>query len=179
MMYALVGTLASVVDSLTAQIALGGAGIYTGGKGVLIRALFDGLPADTEVAPASFIVNDLAMPSIVYPGSGGGAGNPQCPVGPNPLYPSPTCATDPATGDSGPWNYAQLAVVVGSSMPNLMWNYSGIQSVEWNFGVFYATDANSVDQRCRNIESSQTYDCAGGWLDYDGTWKPDAAMALV
>ena len=47
--------------------------------------------------------------------------------------------------------------------------------LEWNFGVFYATDANSVDQRCRNIESSQTYDCAGGWLDYDGTWKPDAS----
>lgn len=46
---------------------------YTGGKGILVRNVLDGLvKTDHAVVPASMLVNDMIMPSTVYP-----SGNPQ------------------------------------------------------------------------------------------------------
>lgn len=74
------------------------------------------------------------------------------------------CPSDPATGESGPWNYAQLATVIGYSMDKMFPHFDGIQDLDWNYGVFYPYDSNSVDKRCRYLEGFKGYDCPGGWI---------------
>lgn len=57
-------------------------------------------------------------------------------------------------------------------MPNLFFNFAGIQDPAWGWGVFYGSDSNSVDQRCRYDPNSGTYDCPGGTIDKTG-FHPD------
>ena len=83
--------------------------------------LFDSQPAH-KVEVASLISNDILTPSAVYTGSGAGggswtpgAGSPLCPSGHFEGGGFP-CEMDPMTGESGPWNYAQVGVVIGSAM---------------------------------------------------------------
>lgn len=64
----------SFIDALNRQIAPGTNGVFTGGKGVLVRALLDGL--SSTVVPATFIVNDIITPSTVYANTGGDWQNP-------------------------------------------------------------------------------------------------------
>ena len=52
--------------ALNALIAKGAHGVYTGGKGVMIRDLDDGLSfSDLTVVTAAFLVNDIVAPSTV------------------------------------------------------------------------------------------------------------------
>ena len=198
----------SFIDALNRQIAPGRNGqVFTGGKGVLVRALLDGL--SSTVVPATFIVNDMVTPSTVYPSSGGGngtreaggqhdvpqpqpypsppvmnidarvcgrAGNPMCPndAGTSGYSPGPNCPADSWGGNEyGPWNFAQIGAVVGGSMGNLMYKYDEIQHSDWGWGVFYPTDANAADQRCRYLANDNGWDCPGGWLGTDGSWTAD------
>ena len=66
-------------------------------------------------------VNDMVVPSTVYPSSGGGNGNPECPCdgGTSGYSPGPDCPAGQG-GNRGPWNYAQIGAVVGSSMGKIM-----------------------------------------------------------
>jgi len=144
-------------------------GIYCGGKGILVRSPLDGFENDFSklVVPATFWVNDIFTPTALYPGQGSN-GNVMCPSDQG------FCDADPNTGDDGPWNYAQLAIVVGSGMWDLMSDYDNIQSYDWGWGVFYPTDSNAVDKRCRYLESDGGYDCPGGWIDINsGSWQKD------
>ena len=100
--------------------------------------MLDGNGSPSPSVPASFLSNDLIMPSAVYPS----IGNPMCPNDGWNGY------THMAGCNDGPWEYAQLGYVVGSAMPSLMMDYDAIQSSTWGWGVFYATDANAVDSRC-------------------------------
>jgi len=160
-------------DQLNALISAGHSGTYTGGKGVLVRSLLDGL--SSTVVPASFIVNDIVVPSTVYPSSGGGGGNPECPCdsGSSGYSPGPNCPTG-EDNERGPWNFAQIGAVVGSGMSTLIYQFDQIQSSTWGWGVFYATDSNSADQRCRWLESDNGYDCPGGWIPNGGTFQSDS-----
>ena len=160
-------------DNLNNQIATGNSGTFTGGKGVLLRAM-DGLT--TKVVPASFLTNDIITPSVSYPSGGGGSGNPQCPCdsGTSGYSPGPKCQPG-YTGDRGPWNSAQLGAVVGSKMSNIMAHYDQIQDTNWGWGVFYPSDSNSVDHRCRHLGSENGWDCPGGWLTDNGAWTADSS----
>jgi len=145
--------------------------VYTGGKGILVRSPFDGYEddADKTVVPATFWVNDIMSPSQLYPGSGAGDGNPWCPTNDAPW----SCDAD-ETGDWGPWNYVQMAVVVGSQMHKFFPEFDNIQSQDWGWGVFYASDSNAVDQRCIWFEDKGGYDCPGGWLPGGGQFVGDS-----
>ena len=163
-----------VWDRLNDMIKTGSKGLFTGGKGVMVRSLLDGV--SSTVVPATFIVNDVEVPSSVYPSSGGGNGNPMCPCdsGSSGFGPGPNCPSGPG-GERGPWNFAQIGAVVGSSMNKLVYKYDDIQSTDWGWGVFYATDSNSADQRCRWLQSYNGYDCPGGWLPNGGQFQPDSS----
>ena len=52
-------------------------------------------------------------------------------------------------------------------MATLYPDFDNVQSDGWGWGVFYATDSNSVDQRCRYLEDpgngyGPIYDCPKG-----------------
>jgi hypothetical protein len=129
--------------------------LYHGGKGVLIRAVNDGLSGPL-VVPATFIVNDIMPPSTMYPADG----NPMCPSpNGNSGYNQGSKCTD------DPFARAQVGIVVGTAMPNLFKDFASIQDDKWGNGVFYGTDSNSVDQRCFYSEQYDGYDCPGGWVD--------------
>ena len=88
--------------------------------------------------------------------------------------PGPSCPADPwGGGEYGPWNFAQIGAVVGSAMGNIMYKYDEIQNSDWGWGVFYPTDANAADQRCRYLASDNGWDCPGGWIASDGSWTAD------
>lgn len=112
---------------------------------------------------------------MVYPSSGGGNGNPECPndSGTTGFSPGPSCPSWNNHGDSGPWNFAQIGAVVGNNMGSIMYKFDEIQSSTWGWGVFYPTDSNSADQRCRWLESDNGYDCPGGWVPNGGSFSPD------
>jgi hypothetical protein len=145
--------------------------VYTKGKGIMVRSPLDGFEYDTDktVVPATFWVNDIMAPSQLYPGVGAGGGNPWCPTD----YASWSCDTDDETGEWGPWNYAQLAAVAGSSMSKLFSDFDNIQDPDWGWGVFYATDSNSVDKRCRWLADDNGYDCPGGWFPLNDNFQSD------
>jgi len=66
-----------------------------------------------------------------------------------------------------------VAYIIGSAMGNIFTDFDNIQSSDWGWGVFYPSDSNSVDWRCRWIEEYDGYDCgpdpeqtrSGGWID--------------
>merc|ERR1719316_2560539 len=60
------------VKELNARMATGAHGLYSGGKGVLMRAMFDGATKlnKTQVVSASLIVDDIRVPGVVFPSSG-------------------------------------------------------------------------------------------------------------
>jgi len=161
-----------VSRDLNEQISQGEGGTFTGGKGILVRSPFDSFEhsgSEQLVVPATFWTNDLFTPTSLYPGNGAN-GNPMCPSDGH------DCDADPNTGDDGPWNYVQLAIVVGSSMPDLMIDYDNIQDQDWGWGVFYPTDSNAVDKRCRWLADENAYDCLGGWIDGNsGAWTDDSS----
>merc|ERR1719359_821861 len=76
------------------------------------------------------------------------------------------CAQDP-------WTLAGVLVVVGNQMNMLFKDFDHIQDFTWGWGVFYGTDSNSADHRCRWLESYNGWDCPGYWLDKQGTGHPD------
>jgi len=154
----------SVTDDLNALISRGDdGGVYTGGKGLLLRNPYDSYEhlgeGGFKVLPTTFWSNDIFAPSQMYPGSGGGG---------NPLCPQDWCDHDATTGDNGPWNYAQTAYVVGSNLGDFFADFDNLQSVDWGWGVFYPTDSNAVDKRCRWLESDGIFDCPGGYISDDG-----------
>jgi len=59
----------SLTIALNQQIARGDSGVFTGGKGILVRNPFDGYSDDSSktVVPASFWVNDIFAVSQLYP----------------------------------------------------------------------------------------------------------------
>jgi len=64
-----------------------------------------------------------------------------------------------------------VAVVVGEHLGNVFPHIENIQTNGWNWGIFYPTDANSVDQRCRWVEEFDGYDCPGGWIPWNGKFE--------
>jgi len=132
----------------------------------MIRSPFDGFEDDHDktVVPATFWVNDIMSPSQMYPGAGPTDGNPWCPTD----YAPWSCEQDGATQDNGPWNYAQLAAVVGHNMNKLFTDFENIQNEDWGWGVFYPSDSNSADKRCTWLSDYQGFDCPGGWITSDG-----------
>lgn len=142
--------------------------VYSGGgTGVMIRNPFDGFEADTskKVLPATMWVNDIFAPSQMYPGSGGGNGNPMCSsaVG---------CPEDPTTHDTDPWETIQMGYVVMTNMSKLFKNFGTIQDGKPH-GVFYASDANSADIRCAYFEKYHGYECPHGWFGLKGGTAPE------
>jgi len=128
--------------------------IYIGGKGVFIRNVFDSQQDDPDrlVVPGTFWVNDIYAPSQIYPD------------------------IDAGESCSDVAHRATVAVVVGTMMPELFYDYDNIQSDDWGWGVFYATDSNCADVRCRRLGSYSGYDCPGGWLDDAGTFAKDDVL---
>lgn len=154
-----------VTDKLNNLLASRPGKVYTGGTGVIIRNLNDGMTKNPpgQVVPGTFLVNDIVSASISYP-----TGNPMCPnAGSSGYNPVQACSDDP-------WLQATVLIVVGSAMSKLFKNFDQIQHDDWGWGVFYATDANSADQRCRWVQDHNGYDCPGGWIPYDtGAFQPD------
>lgn len=160
---------------LNFAIQRGTDGVYTGGKGVLVRNPFDGMD-DTPylVFPATFWVNDLYMPSQLYPPGM----PPQCPC--EDCYWSSEAVEHPCvSGSDDPWNFAPVAAVIESSLPSFFQDFDNIQDESWGNGVFYATDANAVDGRCYYVEANNAYDCPGYWIPFgeDPQWLPDKVGA--
>lgn len=132
----------SVTAALNSMIqsAPGASGdcVYCGGHGVVIRNPFDTYEDDTtkSVVPATFWVNDIMVPSQIYP---------DCDL----------------TDDLGDASYrAAVGYVIGGALGALLPDIDNIQRDDWGWGVFYATDSNSVDWRCRWIDTVG-YDCPG------------------
>jgi hypothetical protein len=142
-----------------------------------VRNPFDGFQNDKtkNVVPATFWVNDIFAPSQLYPGSGGGNGNPWCDTSPwqwaGKTY---SCQADPVTGDISPWKTIQMAYVIERNMYKLFHDFDNIQDGKAH-GVFYATDANSADIRCAYFDEYNGYDCPGGWISLKGKkgWVAD------
>lgn len=145
--------------------------VYTAGKGIMVRSPFDGYEndADKTVVPATFWVNDIMSPSQLYPGSGPTDGNPWCPT----VHAPWSCDMDEETHDNSPWNYAQLAAVVGTKMNVVFRDFDHIQDEDWGWGVFYASDSNSVDKRCLWVPEHNGYDCPGGWIPFNEAFFSD------
>jgi len=148
-----------------------------GGKGILIRSP-DFVSWETKVVPATFWSNDIFAPSGVYPkqdpwcpmyydDDGYGSGNEQCKDEKGEMG---LCADGKWTGS---WGYAQTAYVIGSSMRDVFQDYDHIQSDDWGWGVFYPTDSNAADKRCRFYEDYKGWDCPGGWVNEDGSFTAD------
>jgi len=172
----------SVTAMLNDAIKVGSCnGCYNGGKGVIVRNPFDGYEdkADWRVVPSSFVVNDIVAPTSIFPtgwnGWEKGNGNPDCPnPKSNGFKTMPACPRDSRTGESGPWNYATTAYVIASRLDQVFYDFGNIQLPTWGWGVFYATDSNSVDGRCEWRPQDNGYDCPGGWIPWGGSFQPDA-----
>ena len=60
-------------------------------------------------------------------------------------------------------------------MATLYPDFDNVQSDDWGWGVFYATDSNSADKRCRYLEDpgngyGPIYDCPEGMsVSLDGS----------
>lgn len=120
------------------------------------------------MVPGTFWSNDIFAPSQMYPTRG----NPWFPNTGWDGYQDITWQTTDMP--DGPWTYASIGAVVGSSLNQLYPNdFDNIQSQDWGWGVFYAKDSNAVDQRCERWDDNGGYDCGGGWLPDDGNWQPD------
>lgn len=144
---------------------------YSGGPGVIIRTP-DGYHPDPDkkMLPATFWSNDIFAPSQIYP-----SGDPQCPSAS--ARHGGDCYTYD-TGDQGPWNNAQVGLVVGDPtiLRKLFTDWDNIQDADWGWGVFYATDSNAVDERCRWHEEWNGYDCLGGYINWGESWVQDSSF---
>lgn len=203
--------ITDVTESLNGQIAEGDCGVYCGGgRGVIIRNPYDAYERATSehgwlVVPSTFWHNDIAVANTIFPSTGGSdpgnfatypdgkwgvtSYNPDCPnQRTNGFFDTGAdCLEDPGTGDNSPWRYAATGYIIGDSMANLFFDWDNIQGEDWGWGVFYATDSNSVDYRCRWLDAYQIYDCPpdpsgfdwwkGGYVDLSGTWYEDETKA--
>jgi len=136
----------SVTDQLNNMIATSGDGqVYTGGKGVVVRNPFDDYQDDTtkSVVPATFWVNDIVVPSQIYPDIEWGE--------------QPKEAA----------YRASVAFVIGNHLGELLRDIDNVQSDDWGYGVFYATDSNAADSRCRYMEEDWGWDCPLAWINRD------------
>lgn len=162
------GDQTTLTQTLNGFIAGSGSGeTYTGGKGVLVRTP-DGIAGPT-VLPATFWSNDIVAPSQFYPE----AGDPFCPHGSTDGWASLDWVDCGDAGSGGPWDFAVVGYVIGTSLPNLFYDFDNIQSETWGWGVFYPADSNSVDGRCFYSADYQGYDCPGGWQNLDGSFVSD------
>ena len=171
------------IDDLNARIARGpnataSDGVYTGGKGVIVRNAFDGYEENSNLAvvPATFWVNDIFSPSQFYPN-----GVPECPSS----NWQPPC--DGGAGGPSPFDYVVVGYVIGSQMDKVIEDFQNIQEPTYSKGTFYAMDSNASDQRCRyepQFEPAYNYTCrsfdgaVAGTLYCPGnqqpcTWKAD------
>ena len=136
------GGSTSVTDSLNGMIQGGDPknGVYVTGKGVLVRAMLDGLEnGNNQGLPTTLWSNDIYAVSQMYPDRVD-------------LF-----------GWDNIYDFSTVGFVVGSAMPNLFFDFDSIQTQTWGWGVFYAHDSNCMDLRCRWLESDQIYDCPGGY----------------
>merc|ERR1719433_2493282 len=140
----------SVTVDLNHFIQAGGAGpgrannmkVYeegVAGYGVIFRQMNDGLfdLSWMETTPGSFVHNSLHASTITYPWIS-------------------------ADSTDGPWdvinyNFPSVGAIYGDAMERLFDNWGDAQKSSWKNGVFYPSDANSGDLRCR-WESDQ-YSC--------------------
>merc|ERR1719253_2079139 len=61
-------------------------------------------------------------------------------------------------------------------MKQIFNDFDNIQTQTWGWGVFYATDSNSVDGRCRWKPDYNGYDCPGGWIPWAGNFQADTNL---
>merc|ERR1712196_249270 len=111
-----------------------------------------------------------------------GNGNPNCPNdGTNGYYKLSKCSKDKRTQDTGPWNYATTAYVISEdfALSKVFKDFDNIQDGDWGWGVFYPTDSNSVDQRCRFLSDHGGYDCPGGWIPWGKPFQKDTPGGTV
>lgn len=130
------GEQTTMTNSLNLQIASGSNGVYTGGKGVMIRNLNDGQQYDTnlEVVASTFWSNDIYAPTQAYPPG------------------------DPDFKDA--FQIPVVVAVVGDSMDKLFYDLDNIQNEKWGWGVFYPSDSNAADLRCRYVQDpDNVYQC--------------------
>lgn len=122
--------------------------VYCGGKGVVVRNPFDDYQDDVgkNVVPATFWVNDIKVPSQIYPD-----------------------IDYPETPEDAAYR-ASVAFVIGTNLGSLLYDIDHIQDADWGWGVFYATDSNAADARCRWLESYNFFDCPGGGF-YGNDWN--------
>jgi len=135
-----------ITAALNDQIAASDSGsVYSGGTGVIFRDMSDGFTnnqLNVKVVPGTLIVNDIFTPNIAYCLTDG-------------------CPEAPVVG----------AVFGDDSMKNLFGE--GVQGQcrdyddqgSYNLGVFYASDSNAIDQRCRYEGDDGRWDCRG--LNFD------------
>lgn len=146
-----------------------------------------------KVVPATFWHNDLVAANGIFPSSGGSdpanhvwgitSYNVDCPNdGTNGFFDiEPRCDTDPGTGENSPWRYASTGYIIGDALEHVFPDWDDVQSSDWGWGVFYPTDSNSVDFRCRWLGDYGIWDCPpdpggnwhGGWISTDGSWTQD------
>lgn len=155
------------------MVKVGSEGVYTGGKGVLLRSMYDLTMNNTQVVVASLVVDDIHVPNVLHPTEG--PNGKMCPNNGDSGYTKAAPCPPDANKETGPWNYAQLAVVVGSNMSHFFHEFDSIQSWQYDFGVFYGSDANAADKRCRYVPEWKGYDCPGYWMPWLGNATKDAS----
>jgi hypothetical protein len=155
----------SLTMSLNKQIKKGN-GLFKGGKGVLVRTP-DFFSSDPPViVPATYWTNDINAPSAAYP-----SGNPWCPHGSSDGFED--LSWSKCDHRDGPWEYAVVSQVIDEEgMAKIYPHFDTIQDENWGWGVFYATDANSADKRCKFEKDG--WNCPGYWVDQNGQASRDS-----
>eukprot|EP00450_Noctiluca_scintillans_P017318 CAMPEP_0194528084 /NCGR_PEP_ID=MMETSP0253-20130528/64403_1 /TAXON_ID=2966 /ORGANISM="Noctiluca scintillans" /LENGTH=423 /DNA_ID=CAMNT_0039373107 /DNA_START=40 /DNA_END=1311 /DNA_ORIENTATION=- len=150
------GYSTSVTNALMSMISRGSGGTYTGGKGVVVRDILDGLSQGPNVGvPGTFWSNDIFAVTQ--------------------MYPDRVDLDDPTVLDI--YNYASVGCVIGSAVSNLFYDFDNIQDPAWDYGVFYARDSNSVDRRCLWLDNDGMYDCPGGCIFWGEPFAANAAFS--
>jgi len=140
---------------------------YNGGKGVMVRFLNEGMTpgwpgfsGPGKLAVATFWSNDIKAVTQIYPDGD-----------------SPWCPSDGCTDD--PFLNPVVSVVVGKNMKDIFYDFDNIQSDDWGWGIFYASDSNSADSRCMPLGKSGDwyYNCPGYGIatDEEG-WQQESGV---
>jgi hypothetical protein len=162
------GDQTGMTQDLNKQIE-SGSGAYNKGKGILVRTpdFFNG--GKNVVVPATFWVNDIITPSQAYP-----EGNPWCPHGDSDGFFS--AKWQKCLPREGPWGFATVAAVISGNdiMNRFFRDFEHIQDPTWGWGVFYATDANAADQRCKR--EGDGWNCPGGRIDSTGKFHENPSQ---
>jgi len=138
----------AITDSLNDWMKPGTSGVFTGGLGVLVRDVIDTLQDGPNLGvPATMWTNDMISVSQMYPDR-----------------------TDLDGVSNDIYSYASVGFVVGSAMVDFFPDFDNMQDATWGWGVFYAHDANSIDIRCRWLESYNLYDCPHGYIPVGSSW---------